>query len=158
MKNLILLIISLIILSGCSNETVKPNVENWEESATLVREIVVSDDGQKGDFVFRIGDNGKFGFGEYGPFIAGESQKYMWHFWGEKEILTKSIKVIGVSRETGEEVTVINEPSANSLSPNTGADHHVPSKMSLPSSGLWKLKVYFGDDLFGNVVVNVKDK
>lgn len=57
MKNSIFFIIFLLILSGCSNETVKTKEENWDESATLVREIVVTDDGQKGDYVFRIGNN-----------------------------------------------------------------------------------------------------
>ncbi len=153
------ILIFLLVLVGCSNttETVKEE-ETWEESATLVREIVVTDDGEKGDFVFRIGDNGKLGIGEYGPFIAGQSQKYMWHFWGDEKVLTKAFKVIGVSKESGEEITVFQSPDSGSLSPLTGADHHIPSSIMLPNPGLWKLKVYFDDNFFGNVVVNVKEK
>ncbi|WP_409276243.1 hypothetical protein V1499_06635 [Neobacillus sp. SCS-31] len=90
--------------------------------------------------------------------MAGEAQKYMWHFWGDKETFTKPLKVIGVSKETGEEITVLQLPGSNSLAPNNGADHHQPSTMKLPSAGLWKLEVYFGDEMFGNVVVNVKEK
>jgi hypothetical protein len=152
------ILLLLLVLVGCSNttETVKEE-DTREESATLVREVVVTDDGEKGDFVFRIGDNGKLGFGEYGPFIAGQSQKYMWHFWGDEKVLTKAFKVIGVSKESGEEITVFESPD-RSLSPNTGADHHIPSTMMLPNPGLWKLKVYFDDKIFGNVVVNVKEK
>jgi hypothetical protein len=52
----------------------------WEESAILIKEVVVTDDGKTGDFVFHIGDNGKLGIAEYGPFIEGETQKYMWYF------------------------------------------------------------------------------
>ena len=153
------ILLFLLVLVGCSNttETVKEE-ETWEESATLVREIVVTDDGETGDFVFRIGDNGKLGFGEYGPFIAGHSQKYMWHFWGDEKVLTKAFKVIGVSKESGEEITVFQSPDSGSLSPLTGADHHIPSSIMLPNPGLWKLKVYFDDNFFGNVVVNVKEK
>lgn len=165
-KSFILLITSLFILSSCSNEkvkideTVKVNEENWEESATLVREIVVTDDGQIGDFIFHIGDNGRLGFGEYGPFIAGETQKYMWHFWDNKASLTKPFKVIGVSKETGEEIIVFKNPANSNLSPKTGPDnpHLVPSSMMLPTPGLWRLEVYFGEEIFGNVVVNVEDK
>jgi hypothetical protein len=28
----------------------------------------------------------------------------------------------------------------------------------LPSAGIWKLEVYFGEELFGNVIVNVEEK
>ncbi|MFH0070720.1 DUF4871 domain-containing protein [Peribacillus sp. NPDC056705] len=157
MKKTIWALMFGLILMGCSNTKQTIKEEKWEESAQFVRETVVTDDGQKDDIVFRIGDNGKFGFGEYGPFIAGESQKYMWHFWGDEKTLTKPFKVIGVSKETGEEITVFQIP-AQSLAPNNGADHHLPSAMMLPSSGLWKLEVFFGDKLFGNVVVNVKEK
>ena len=31
----------------------------------------------------------------------------MWHFWGEKEILTQPFKVKGINKETGEEITVL---------------------------------------------------
>ena len=158
LKKAILILMLCLLLFGCSNSKDTTKEVKWEESATLVREIVVTDDGQKGDFIFRIGDNGKLGFGEYGPFIEGQTQKYMWHFWGEENVLTKPFKVIGVSKETDEKITVLELPASNSLSPNTGADHHLPSTMMLPSSGLWRLEVYFDDKLFGNVVVDVKEK
>ncbi|OCA91498.1 hypothetical protein A8F94_00915 [Bacillus sp. FJAT-27225] len=153
-----MVLILCLSLIGCSNTKQTIKEENWVESATLVREVVVTDDGQKGDFVFRIGNNGKLGFGEYGPFIAGQSQKYMWHFWGDEKVLKKPFKVIGVNKETGEEITVFQLPGSNSLAPNTGADHHIPSSIMLPSPGLWRLEAYFGDKLFGNVVVNVKER
>ncbi|CAM3900385.1 hypothetical protein GCM10009865_54770 [Aeromicrobium ponti] len=100
---------------------------------------------------------GKIGFG-HGPIIAAETQKYMLHFWGDKEILTKPLKVIGVRKETGKEITVFQSAGSNQLSPNLGANHHKPSAMMLPSAGLCRLEGYFGDELFGNVVVNVMEK
>ncbi|MRG86597.1 DUF4871 domain-containing protein [Salinibacillus xinjiangensis] len=150
MKKVILFLVCLLLLIGCSYETAKTSKQNWEESATFVR---------KSGFVFRIGDNGRFGFGEYGPFIAGETQKYMWHFWGDADTLTKPFKVIGVSKETSEKITVLQKQNnMNTLAPNNGADHHLPSYMELPNPGLWKLEVYFGDELFGNIIVNVIEK
>jgi hypothetical protein len=80
------------------------------------------------------------------------------NFWGEQEILTQPFKVIGINKETGEEITVFEYPTNNSLAPNNGADHHIPSMMMLPSAGIWKLEVYFGEELFGNVIVNVEEK
>lgn len=145
---------------GCAKEgTINEPEQSWEESPTLVREVVVTDDGQKGNFIFRIGDNGKFGFSEYGPFIEGVQQKYMWFFWGEKDTITQPFKVVGISKETNEEITVFeNENNSAPLSPHLGADHHIPSAMKLPRLGKWRLEVYFGEELFGNVVVNVEEK
>ena len=80
------------------------------------------------------------------------------NFWGEQEILTQPFKVIGINKETGEEITVFEYPTNNSLAPNNGADHHIPFMMMLPSAGIWKLEVYFGEELFGNVIVNVEEK
>ncbi|MED4531864.1 DUF4871 domain-containing protein [Metabacillus fastidiosus] len=145
MKYLGLLIFSLFVITGCSDKTFTTDKEDWKESPTLVK-----------DFIFRIGDNGHLGFGEYGPFISGESQKYMWHFWGDEKVLTKPFKVVGIKKETGEKLTVFEFPTNSVLAPNSGADHHIPSTMSLPSPGLWKLEAYFGEDLFGNVIVDVK--
>ena len=157
---LFVVLVFLVVISiiGCSNETIKKAEESWEESPTFIREIIVTDDGQTGDFFFRIGDNGKLGFGEYGPFIEGESQKYMWHFWGKQEILTQPFKVIGISKVTNDNITVFEFPTNNSLAPNNGADHHIPSMMMLPNAGIWKLEAYFGEELFGSVIVNVEEK
>lgn len=164
--SLFIIIFSGFIISGCTstketeqqkvNDSVSNAIETWEESPTLVKEITVTDDGQTDVFIFRIGNNGKLGFGEYGPFISGEQQKYMWHFWGDKETLIKPFKVIGVNEEKNEEITVFQLPQSNSLAPNSGADHHLPSTMMLPSKGMWKLMAYFGDDLYGVVIVDVK--
>ena len=103
-------------LTGCSAETGTNKEQSWEESATLVQEITIPN-GQKMENVFRMGDNGKLGFGEYGPFIAGQPQKYMWHFWGDKETLTQPFKVIGVNKETGEKITVFEVMAFNNLAP-----------------------------------------
>jgi len=133
-------------------------VESWEESPAFIREVVITDDGKTEDAVFRIGNNGKLGIGEYGPFLRGESQKYMWHFWGEQELLVQPFTVIGINKERNEEITVFETPASNSLSPNNGADHHIPSTMMLPHAGLWRLEAYFGEDLFGSVIVSVEDR
>lgn len=155
MKKISFLVFLVVIsMIGCSNE----NEGSWEESATFIREVVITDDGQTDDSVFRIGDNGKLGIGEYGPFIASESQKYMWHFWGEQKTIIQPFSVIGINKETDEEITVFKHPAGNAPGPNNGADHHIPSTMMLPSAGLWKLEAYFGEELFGNIIVNVEEK
>ncbi|MFC3016680.1 hypothetical protein ACFOEL_09770 [Virgibacillus litoralis] len=147
-----------ILLISCSKEEAKSSEVSWDDSPTLVREVVITDDGKEGNFVFRIGDNGKLGFAEYGPFIAGEKQKYMWHFWGEPDTLKQPFKVVGISKKTNESITIFEVSTNNSLVPHLGADHHIPSTMTLPGSGKWRLEVYFGEELFGNIIVNVEEK
>jgi hypothetical protein len=41
--------------------------------------------------------------------------------------------------------------------PNNGADAHIPSNLSLPTSGLWKLDAYLGGKLKGSIIVDVKE-
>ncbi|MGD6874246.1 hypothetical protein ACQCU1_18955 [Sutcliffiella horikoshii] len=143
----------VVVLLGCSEQT--SNEVKWEESATLVLEFT-TEELQNMEQVFRMGDNGKLGFGEYGPFIANQGQKYMWHFWGDEDTLTQPFKVLATSKETGEEITVV-QLSAQNIAPNNGADHHLPSSMMLTSPGLWSLEAYFGEKLFGTVVVDVME-
>ncbi|MEK3889848.1 hypothetical protein [Bacillus sp. FSL K6-3431] len=91
--------------------------------------MVVTDQGDKEDIVFRIGNNGKLIVQEV-PYIAGQSNKYFWMFWGEKETLTKSVKIVGVSKETGESLTIFEIPQGqSSLAPLYGADHTMPSSI-----------------------------
>lgn len=172
MKKFLILIICLAILSvACSNKDTKvvnnnkdnnnvyvESIPGWEESATLIRNIVTTDNGDTEEAVFRIGDNGKLGIGEYGPFIAGESQKYMWHFWGDEKTLLKPFRVVGISKDSDTKTTLFELPKATMLGPVNGASHSLPSTLTLPEPGLWKLEAYFGEELFGSVIVLVQNK
>lgn len=44
------------------------------------------------------------------------------------------------------------------LSPNNGANHHIPTTMMLGKSGMWKLDAYIGDQFFGTIYVKVNQK
>ena len=149
------LLILAFSLTGCSTQT--GTEENWEESPTMIREMVVTDKGEKEDIIYRIGNNGKLIVQEV-PYIAGKPNKYFWMFWGDKETLTKPVKIVGTSKESGESLTVFEIPQGQPLASLYGADHTMPSSIKLPSAGLWRLEVYFGDELFGNVVVNVQEE
>lgn len=80
----------------------------------------------------------------------------MSHFWGDEEILTQPFSIKAIHQKTGKEMIVFKSLENDFFAPNNGANHYVPSMMMLPTSGLWKLEAYFGDDLFGTVFVNVK--
>lgn len=86
MKRLVVLLILTagMLLSGCSStKEVSKSDESWQESATFKR--VFDSNGEEDEFVFRIGENGKLGFAEYGPFIAGEN-KSICGFFGEMKV------------------------------------------------------------------------
>jgi hypothetical protein len=80
----------------------------------------------------------------------------MWHFWGEPEILKGLLKVTGTNQESGRQIIVLKDLALGGA--NNGADVHVPSNMSLPSSGIWRLDAYIGENRFGSITVQVHDQ
>jgi hypothetical protein len=139
-----LIIFSLAILVGCTQNTDTSKVEDdWEVSPFFHVGIYQM-----------IGQEGKLGF-IYAPFKPNKEQKYMWHFWGNEKELQGKFEVVAISKETGEEAIVF---QADTLSgPNNGADAHKPSMMKLPTVGMWKLDAYIGGNLFGTVIVEVQE-
>ncbi|SDO67156.1 DUF4871 domain-containing protein [Halobacillus aidingensis] len=89
------------------------------------------------------------------PWIEGETQKYMWHFWGSEEELEGAFKVTGTHTETGKTVTVLE--ASEIAGPVNGADASLPSNMSLPKSGEWKLNTRIDGESFGTILVHVKE-
>ncbi|MBT2734514.1 hypothetical protein [Bacillus sp. ISL-7] len=80
----------------------------------------------------------------------------MWLFWGDlNKIVGNNLKVIA-SNEKGNKLTVI---KANPIGgENWGAPASTPSGIELPTKGIWKLDAYINDNLFGTIVVDVKEK
>ncbi|WP_027409839.1 hypothetical protein [Anoxybacteroides tepidamans] len=160
MKKLFLALAVFALLSGCQEkvEVVKHSdakaVEQtknkaqrpWKESPLF----------QSGSYTM-LGENGRLGFiyddSETMKFYPNKPQKYMWHFWGKDEEFDGDLKVMATHEKDGKQVTVLKGvPFAG---PHNGADRHVPSTMSLPESGMWRLDAYIGDKLFGSVYIKV---
>ncbi|GFZ80347.1 hypothetical protein GCM10008018_27460 [Paenibacillus marchantiophytorum] len=134
-----------------------PNVldDSWQVSSMF----------KNGDFIL-LGEQGKIGFiyndTQVVRFYPGKKQKYMWHFWAEKpqetqKLFGQKVKIIGVSKNNGEKVNVF-EGSIGI--PNTAIKDNdkvgrMPSLMTLPSKGLWRLEAHVDEKLFGSVVVEV---
>ncbi|QNU34506.1 DUF4871 domain-containing protein [Geobacillus sp. 44C] len=155
----IAIIISLTTV-GCSDVANKkeevtsenlPNVktQDWKESPLF-----------ESNGYTMIGEEGRLGFiyddSEVTRFYPNKVQKYMWHFWGNEKEFNGGLKVIATHETGGEPITVLEGLSLGG--PNNGADHHVPSNMSLPKSGMWKLDAYIGNKLFGSIFVKVYEK
>lgn len=150
-----LFLISIVILSfgiaGCNNEEpIKEEViqNNWKESPLF----------ESGGYTM-IGEEGRLGFiyddAEVVRFYPDKVQKYMWHFWGKEDELIGDFEVLGTHENSKEGIIIVPKGENSSLSPNNGADNHIPTNMTLPKSGVWKLDAYIGNRLFGSVFVEV---
>lgn len=130
---------------------VKTNESKWQESPLF-----------ESDGYTMIGEEGKAGFiydgSEVVRFYENKIQKYMWHFWGSQTELTGPLKVIGTHENSSEGIMVIPEGDMSIPSPNNGADHHIPTLMSLPETGMWKLEAVINDKVMGTVYVEVHEQ
>ena len=167
MRNKLMLLISFVLLAilvGCENS------ETLEVNSTFALPVTLSD-GTDGEYLL-LGKEGKIGFlvgtGKKGeavaePIIANQANKYMWHLWGNPEIISGDFKVVGTDAKGKEQPVLLMDNktvwqySDISVSPNNGADSHIPSQMLFPTSGIWKLAVYFDEELFDELVINVQD-
>jgi len=170
MKNKMIKLISLLFLVTLVGCNIMDKNETPEASTTFSLPVTFND-GTKGEYLL-IGEEGKVGFlvgsGKKGEaveekIIANKESKYMWHFWGDKDRISGDFKVVGTDKEGKEHPVLVSgsdtvwQYANNSISPNNGADSHIPSNMLFPTSGLWKLDIYFNEKLFGKLVVNVTE-
>lgn len=147
-------VILSVVITGCTKEEpVKEEViqHNWSESPLF-----------KSDNYTMIGEEGRLGFiyddSEVSRFYPTKTQKYMWHFWGNDDELIGDFKVLGTHENSEEEILIVPKKSVISLSPHNGANQHIPTNMTLPTSGMWKLDAYFEDRLVGSVYVKVHEE
>ncbi len=96
------------------------------------------------------------------PWKVNDENKYMWHFFGK--VPTGILTVVATHLDTKRVEKAIHIPdskekiwSTNSV-PTVDNNGHtdVPSTMSLPQQGYWVLNAYIEEELFGQVIVNVK--
>ncbi|WP_052329709.1 hypothetical protein [Thermicanus aegyptius] len=162
----VLMVLNVLLLSGCVDTlTVTKDSfaqeEEWQESAVIEYPTTVTEDGQKGTVLFRLGNNGRFAWLEspLDPFKVGNAPKIMWLFWGKEEELKGVVRVEAVQKGTNKKMTVFttsNKPET--LHPFYGANHSLMSNVRMPDEGgLWRFEVYIDGKPFGYVVVNVQE-
>ncbi|XKE94559.1 DUF4871 domain-containing protein [Metaplanococcus flavidus] len=155
-RRLFLMMITLLVLTGCNdfpgeNEETAAEERNWEQSPLF-----------ESNGYSMIGEEGRAGFiyedSEVDRFYPDKIQKYMWHFWESEEDLTGKFMVIGTHELTQEQIEVVPEGlDVSRLAPNDGEPHRVPTNMTLPKKGMWKLEAMFDDKIVGTVYVKVHD-
>ncbi|ARI77923.1 hypothetical protein [Halobacillus mangrovi] len=152
-------------LLGCSNvqsDETKVNTPEASESASSPEPEITWEESplfESKNLSF-IGEEDRLGFtfdeSEVMRFYPGKVQKYVWHFWGNEEELKGKLTVKAIHKETNKEITVLKELAL--MEPNSGADRHVPSSMSLPDSGMWKLNASIGSERYGSVIIKVYER
>jgi hypothetical protein len=100
------------------------------------------------------GTEGKVGFIDPG-FIAGKSNKYMWHFWNGERELDGKLTVMAVKQ--GDEQMIEVFAGTNLGGALNGADRSLPSSMVLPEAGVWRLLPLIEGRLVDSIVVEVKE-
>jgi hypothetical protein len=124
-------------------------MQSWEESSLFTSGIYTM-----------IGEKGRLGFifdnSEVTRFYPNKTQKYMWHFWGEEQEFKGKLSVVATHENDPAQITVLEGIDVGGAM--NGADRHIPSLMSLPKSGMWKLDAYFGNKLFGTIFVRVYEE
>ncbi|GGB71928.1 hypothetical protein [Fictibacillus barbaricus] len=163
---LIVCLVFSFTFTGCSTHMTSVS-KDWQVSPTFKvnNYVMVGEEGRLG-FIVGPFQSKKGELLDKQPFIAGKGSKFMWHLWGKPEELKGKFKVEAVNQKgERQKVLIINSkktyefvwhyPSVGGR--NNGADAHVPSGMIFPKeAGLWRLNVYIGNELFGNIVVEVE--
>ncbi|WP_245805803.1 DUF4871 domain-containing protein [Bacillus alkalicellulosilyticus] len=141
-----LLFLFVIVFTGCTS-TESMEDEGWKESSLF----------ESGSYTM-IGEEGTIGFiyddDMVSRFYPNKVQSYMWHFWGSEEEVTGNLLVTAIHETSGEEITVLRGRLKEGGSLN-GADQSMPSSMSLPKEGMWKLDAFIDEELFGTIFVRV---
>ena len=97
------------------------------------------------------------------PWKANTSNKYMVHLFGEEPPSGK-LSIIAVKKDTNETAQAFYGTDSKTQSWSLGSVPtsvvngrvDMPASMKLPSKGLWALNIYVGENLFGQIIVNVK--
>ncbi|MVO98036.1 DUF4871 domain-containing protein [Paenibacillus lutrae] len=98
------------------------------------------------------GKKGELGFID-APFIAGRSQKYMWHLWNKGEAIGNfQVKAVKQGETKIYDIFTTDSPGEAS----SDRVHRIPSLMKLPEPGVWRLLPYADGQMVDSIVVEVK--
>ena len=138
-KKLFIISFLLFFLAGCGQK-------NWQESPTFTNE---------GQSMQGVENRVAFLTNGIKPIKAGATNKYIWHFWSDKEDYLGTFEVVATHEKNGKTVHVYGAPNTKTAQPLNGANHHLLSLMSLPDAGLWRIDLTFDTVLFDSVYIHV---
>ncbi|UJF35285.1 DUF4871 domain-containing protein [Paenibacillus hexagrammi] len=88
-------------------------------------------------------------------FIAGKQKGVHWFLWGDQKKLVKGTFKLTASTQGARPLTIVENYAIAYGS--EGVDAQVPTLMSIPSPGLWKLVAYVDDEIYGSIVIRVSE-
>ncbi|OMF38462.1 hypothetical protein BK133_02790 [Paenibacillus sp. FSL H8-0548] len=88
-------------------------------------------------------------------FIAGKINKYMWHLWDNNRDLNGEFTVKAVKKGDDHMIEVFS--GSNLGGSLNDADRSIPSSMSLPIAGVWRLLPMVGGRLVDSIVIEVNE-
>lgn len=129
---------------------------NWQASPEFDYPVTLQN-GEK--YVYQLqGVKERLAFTAPNQFKVNIADKHLWFFWGKKEeLLGQKVKIIGLSKKTGQIFNVFSSVIPRDYEGQSvdGIHINMPSGLSLPSIGLWRLYVIVGDKYFDSVIVDV---
>ncbi|MDF2627868.1 MAG: hypothetical protein K0R39_1699 [Symbiobacteriaceae bacterium] len=154
MKNLVRVVLALFLVAvaaGCGPKSGGPGAASAGEGESPIFNIDTVVGGKTVKKPIR-GEEGKFGF-EDAPFVSGQQDKYIWHFWNNADLPGQKMNITAENQTTKEKIDL----ARVTLSTGTnGASATATSLLLIPKPGLWRLDVSFNDQLFGSITVRVK--
>lgn len=99
------------------------------------------------------GENLKFGIVD-SPITAKKQIGIHWLLWGEQdELVRKSFKLTAVKEHSTKELLLLNDYAI--AYGDNGAVAQVPSLITFPTEGVWKITSYLDDRKFSTIYINV---
>ncbi|QTN01272.1 DUF4871 domain-containing protein [Sediminibacillus dalangtanensis] len=138
-----------------TNEDEKTTAEDdWDLSSTF-HYSVEYESGEEGSYEI-VGNKDTVGFTGPFPIIAKDSQKYFWFYFGKENIYNKPVEVKAIKKGTKKPVNILSGPSTffedAAVSPDSV---NMPSTLTFPSAGIWKILMYMDGELYEKIVVEV---
>ena len=129
--------------------------ENGWELTPAFEHSVEYESGEEGSYTM-IGSQEGVGFTGPFPIKAKDNQKYFWFYFGKDNLYGQPVEVKAVKKGTEELVDVLSGPGAFYESARVSPDSvNMPSSLSFPSAGIWKVLVYIEEEFYQSIVVEV---
>ncbi|QED46996.1 DUF4871 domain-containing protein [Cytobacillus dafuensis] len=163
MRTTLLFLISVFfVISACSpnsqNTKIEDKQKDGEEKISYNLTPTFITEGHE-----MRGIEGRIGFLNL-KFKAKESQKVLWHFWGEENEISGTFKLEGTHLLSGKKTPLLvnlntHEKIYESIQPytqaNLGAIKSMPSTLLFEEPGVWQLNVFIDNKHFAELVVEV---
>ncbi len=169
-KNVLIMVIILGTIIGCSNQETKKVVDNeisnTNDEAKFWKVEQSGFTTPEGEYEL-VGEVGKYGILRK-PFVVEEENEYTWYFWIDdknklNEMIGKKVELYGISEKSVEKQLL----STSKIEKINNDDPEVPMSelslkfnavLELPIKGKWKIESYVDDNLLNATIVFVEGK